>query len=434
MTMSYIFAICASCFLLCSTVVYSQVEYQISGYIVDAETGEPVSYASIGVPQQEKGISSNINGYFNLLLSENNPDHSLRISSIGYQQLSISLSDVKWGQEQTIQLVPETRLLKEIVILGKSQSIDEAIKSTSKNRKRFLRSRPYLMHGLYRELLKVDGNIEGFTEGHGILYMNGYDPRYKNNKSHLTYDLIQWKHLRRSDYPTASYIEIAALLKAKDYYLHEGPLKKGNLNKFTYRVTDSTTYQDRLVLEVEFNPRKDFQNELRYHGRMYIKEDDQALLRLEIESTGPEPYLKSTESEDQIIGQFDVSFILFDGQYYLGKTSYQRYYAQEGQQFDWKMELLGASFTNQPAMFLNTRQRTVLFSEMLNPRINYDPGFWDSFTLVPNDELDRLDLDPNIKSQFQAHHEKRLKPLPDGFETYEQMSNDRNALDFMMQR
>jgi len=432
--MSYLLGICTTCCLILCITAFGQVEYQISGYIVDSETGEPVSYASIGVPEQQRGISSNINGFFNLLLPENNPEHYLRISSIGYQQLTLQLSEINWGQEQTIKLVPETRMLEEIVILGKSRSVEETVKSTSKKRKVFLRSKPYLMHGFYRELLKVDGKTEGFTEGQGILYVNGYDRRYQNTSRHLTYDLMQWKHLRRSDYPVASYLEVAALLKAKDYYLHHGPLNRSNLDKFTFEVTDSTTYQDRLVLVVGFSPKQEYRGEIPYQGKMFIKEDDQALLRLEIASIGPEPFLQASPSEGQIAANFEISFVLFDEQYYLGKTSYQRHFEQAGQKFDWQMELLGASFANQNAMFLDYSQRAVLYSEMLNPMINYDPDFWDDFELIPKDELDQLNLDQDIRSQFKAHHNQRLKPLPEGIESYEQMSNDRDALDLIMQR
>ncbi len=427
--MRFISGIFVTCCLFLTLVCYAQQDYQVSGYVLDAETGEPVPFASVGIPEQNRGISANINGYFRLLVPENNPDHHLHISSIGYQRLIIPLAEVEWDQERRFQLKPETRVLEEITIVGKSQSLEEMVKSTSKNRKIYMRSTPYLMNGYYREILNIDGHTGGFTEGQGILYMNGYDRRYKNNTRHLTYDLIQWKHLRRSDYPRPDYLEVAVLLKAKDYYLHDGPLHQRNLNRFNYTVTDSTSYQDRLVMEISFKPKEQYARQLPYHGKFYVKEDDQALLRLEIEAVGQEPFLRTDTEEQDISGGFQVSFILFEGQYYLGQCGYHREYTHQGKKFDWQLQLVGASFSDQQAMFLNPHQRTVLYSEMLNPEVNYDPNFWDNFSLAQQD-----DLDPDLKSQFQQHHQQRLIPLPEGFLNYEQMANDRGALDFIMQR
>jgi len=421
-------------FLVLPATLCAQQNYQLSGYVIDQETGEPVSYASVGVPEQQKGISANINGFFNLLLTEVNPDHNLQISSIGYQSKIVRLSEITWGSEQQFYLVPEPKVLDEIVILGSTQTPEELIKATSKNRKLYLRSDPYLMSGFYREVLKIDNEYSGFTEAQGILYMNGYDLRYKNNSRHLTYDLVQWKHIRRSDYPEhqRQILEVAALLKAKDYYLHEGPLQNRNMDRLIYTITDSTSYQDRLVLEITFEPGDESDQAALFKGKMYVKEDDQALLRLELESSGPEPFLRGSDSEQQISSKFQISFLLFEGKYYLGHCSFSRSFLEGGRQIDWYMELFGATFSNQQAMFLNYNQRLVLYSEMLNPKVNYDPGFWEDFSFAQNSDFSGLSQD--LKSQFEDHHNQRLVPLPEGVDSYEQMSDDQNALELIMQR
>lgn len=423
--------------LICLTVaLYGQENNQISGYVIDQETGNPVPYASLGVPEQQKGISANINGYFRLLIPEFNRDYHLQISSIGYKRLRIPLSEIDLNQEQRFYLVPEPKVLDEIIIVGKTQTLEDLVKTASKNRKIYLRSTPYLMNGFYREILKVENEYQGFTESQGILYMNGYNPRYKNNSKHLTYDLIQWKNTRRSDYPQPHYLEVAALLKAKDYYLHQGPLHSRNLGRLEYNVTDSTSYQDHLVLEISFAPRQDASEQIPYSGKMFVKEDDQALLRMEIEANGPEPFLKASDAEQSIHGNFEINFIFFENQYYLGHCSYHRSFTADGKQTDWYTELFGASFANQPAMFLNYNQRAVLFSEMLNPKVNYNPGFWDEFSFVQHSYYQEISSEwqQDLADEFEDNHNKRLKPLPEGYENYEQIANDRNTLDFIMQR
>jgi hypothetical protein len=100
---------------------------------------------------------------------------------------------------------------------------------------------------------------------------------------------------------------------------------------------------------------------------------------------------------------------------------------------NWDTQLIGASFTNQNAAFLNYHQRAVLYSEMLNPLINYDPEFWDDFKYSQGDDIKKMsEQQGDLKQQFQINHSMRLTPLPEGVNSYEQMSNDRDAMDFLM--
>ena len=428
--------------LLCVLIIYPQVNRiyaqqtnPLKGFVIDMNTGEPVPYALVGVPQQQRGISANINGYFELILLEVNQNHHLQISSIGYERMLVPLSEIEWDQEQHFELKPKPTVLDEVVIFGKSTTVEELVKYASKNRKVYLRSKPYLMNGFYREVLKIKNEYEGLTEAQGILYMNGYNPGYKNNSDHLTYDLAQWKNIRRSKYPDQEkrYMEIATLLKAKDYYLHDGPLHRKNLNKFRYTVSDTSLYQDRLVLVIDFTPKEAFSRSINYHGKMYLKEDDQALLNLEVEANGPHPFLKNSPSKSEIRSHFEISFSLFDGQYYLNHTSFQRSFTKDGKLTSWSTELIGTSFTNQGATFLNYNQRAVLYSEMLNPLINYDPKFWEDFSFSQGVDFKNMtDLNQELELQFKNHHNLRLTPLPAGIDSYQQMSNDRDALDFIM--
>jgi hypothetical protein len=378
-----------------------------------------------------------MNGFFRFIVPEKNMGHHLQISSIGYRRLLVPFTAIDWGSEQKFELQPEPTLLEEIVIVGKSETLNELVKSVSKRRKHYLRSKPYLMNGFYKEALKVDGNYRGYTEAQGMLYLNGYDAGYKNSRHHVTYDLAQWKHMRRSNYPDSnnSYLQIASLLRAKDFYLHDGPLKKGNLNKLNYRITDSTTYQDRLVLEISFEPKEQYRDELRYRGSMYITEDDQALLQLAVVSDDYEPYMRPSGEQDGVTSSFEINFFRFEGQYYLGRASLNRSYDQSNQEVNWYMELVGASFSGQQAMFLTYNQRVVLYSEMLNPLVNYDSSFWNDFSFNRSREaLEMAESYPDLGEQFSERHNQRLVPLPEGYDNYTQMANERNALDFLMNR
>lgn len=71
--------------LLCSSLVYSQGKFTISGSITDAATGEELIGAVIYAPAISKGVSTNVYGFFSMTLPEGTYD--LDFSFIGYQNV-----------------------------------------------------------------------------------------------------------------------------------------------------------------------------------------------------------------------------------------------------------------------------------------------------------------------------------------------------------
>jgi hypothetical protein len=127
--------------------------------------------------------------------------------------------------------------------------------------------------------------------------------------------------------------------------------------------------------------------------------------------------------------------MLLGDQYYFKNASYHQAFQMNGHQYRWTTELLGASFTGQRAMFINYQQRAVLYSEMLNPNINYQQKFWADYSFAEDGMFDTISSEiQGLEKQFEHNNDLRLVPLPEGFDSYQQMSNDRDALDFIMQR
>ena len=331
--------------------IQAQQSWELQGSIVDAENGEPVPFASVGVPQQQIGISSNYNGFFNLRLKSNNPDHNLEISSIGYDRMIISLSQIDFTKPLEIKMVPRATILSEVIIRGKAQTLDDLIMDVSKGRKNFLRSKPYLMNALYRETLTEHDRYLGFTEAQGVFYINGYNSKYKNNQTQvMTYDLAQWKHIRRSDYPEPQYIRIGKLLKAKDYYLHDGPLARRSIKNFNYKVTDTSQYHGDPVFVVSFTP-KNLQGTYNYQGYFVLNQEDNALLELSISQPDKSPFLKAAPGEQEVSSTFFISFFKFDEKYYLGRCRFTQLMAKAGDRQVHEMEIQGGMFAQQQPQY-----------------------------------------------------------------------------------
>ena len=92
--------------------VHSQ---EIAGKVVDAETGEPIVYASVGVVEQTLGTLADTTGYFSLDVSSHHDKDTLRISCIGYHSCSMSVAEAR--NRGLFALNASENLLPEVVVL-----------------------------------------------------------------------------------------------------------------------------------------------------------------------------------------------------------------------------------------------------------------------------------------------------------------------------
>ncbi|MGZ3865045.1 MAG: carboxypeptidase-like regulatory domain-containing protein [Bacteroidia bacterium] len=86
----------------------------LTGIIKDAETKQPVPFASVGISGTNYGTLAAHNGQFKLSL-RNNSD-SIHISSIGYNNLVIAASQLKGNADQVFLLRPEAYELSEVKV------------------------------------------------------------------------------------------------------------------------------------------------------------------------------------------------------------------------------------------------------------------------------------------------------------------------------
>jgi len=115
-------------FLLISVFGFSQIS--INGIIKDNSTQQPIPFASIGLAGTQQGVLSDANGVFKLALQHIADTDSIKISSIGYNSISVAGSQLKKNQTNVFYLKAELYDLKEVEI--KPQNLGYTILGTSK--------------------------------------------------------------------------------------------------------------------------------------------------------------------------------------------------------------------------------------------------------------------------------------------------------------
>lgn len=143
---------------VCQTAVCQST---IEGRVVDAESGKPIPFVSIGILGTSKGTSSNLNGQFTLSISK---PVTLKFSCVGYESLVInSTADLS-----SIMLKPFFTQLKEIVIFDKDINPKKVVRKAFANIAQNYTDQPFMQKFFYRHYCKDDSVygrlIEAFVD------------------------------------------------------------------------------------------------------------------------------------------------------------------------------------------------------------------------------------------------------------------------------
>lgn len=105
-------------FFLIVGIVYGQGE--ITGKIIDSDTGMAIPYVNIGIKDKAVGTVTNKNGSFNLSLNSNTlKDDNVIFSHLGYETKEYLVSSLL-NNNNTIELDPNATELEEVVVQFKA--------------------------------------------------------------------------------------------------------------------------------------------------------------------------------------------------------------------------------------------------------------------------------------------------------------------------
>ena len=248
--------------LFCQAAVCQQL---IEGKIVDAETGQPIPFASIGVVGTSKGTSSNLSGQFTLTITGS---ASLKITCVGYESKEInSTSNVL-----LIQLTPSTTQLSQVVIFNKPVNAEKIAYKAFANIRKNYSDKPFLQKFFYRHYCKDDSVygrlIEAFVDvwkekGYRSLqHKAGDDEQIRvtqirrsldNTKMAQGHEPISLKNILQADvvgYQTAQKSEHVS------FYTDVSNLKTDFENYF-FDFKGITTYDGEDVYQINYTYKKD---------------------------------------------------------------------------------------------------------------------------------------------------------------------------------
>jgi hypothetical protein len=122
------------------------------GKVVDAETGNPLVFASVAVKETNVATITNIDGEFIIKIAETQTSRNLEVTYLGYKN-KVPLTDLRVeGYKNVISLTPAPIPIKEIIVkpIDPEAIVRNAISRIGKN----YIDEPNLMTAFYRETIR----------------------------------------------------------------------------------------------------------------------------------------------------------------------------------------------------------------------------------------------------------------------------------------
>lgn len=146
--------------LLCLVPLWAQAQGILRGRVTDAETGDPLPGANILLVELQRGVASNIEGYYEI--SDVPPgSYTLRVSFVGYRTLQQSVAVQAGAQELNLALQPDYTGLEEIVVTGIASRTSKARAEVAVSR---VNTNELLQQNAYQDVSQLlNGKIAGVS-------------------------------------------------------------------------------------------------------------------------------------------------------------------------------------------------------------------------------------------------------------------------------
>lgn len=254
-------------------------QFYITGIVCDAETQEPLPFATIAVKNKVKGTVTNAEGEFGLSINHESITDTLVASYLGYIKREIPVKQAI-GNNYNIGMVREFISIPEIIIRTQvpQEIINKSVNAIPKN----YGNKPALLTGFYREGVMKKKELQTYLEAILQLYKSSYS-------GSLLSDQIRILKSRKTE-NTSVRDTLAVRLKAGLNTCLELDVMKNNfdfmqrqnVNDYTYRMTDIVITDDEPAYVIDFEQRPNITEPL-LRGTLYINTYDFALVHADFE-------------------------------------------------------------------------------------------------------------------------------------------------------
>ncbi|MGE5349823.1 MAG: carboxypeptidase-like regulatory domain-containing protein [Actinomycetota bacterium] len=371
----------------------------VGGRIVDAETNEPLPYATIGISHRGRGTVTNFNGDFILRISDECLEDTLSVSYVGYINRLLPVRSLP-GNVMTITMDRDYIPIPEIIIRAQDPLLilRRTVSSAASN----YGTTPAILTGFYREGVYRKKEPQIYSEAVVRIYKSPYARSLQNDQIKV----IRSRKIENLEAKDTLAVRLKAGLSATlslDGMRHLFDfLDPQSFDTYDYHLRDIVTIDGQTAFVISFK-QKQWVTEPLMQGDIYVNVDNYSVMLAEFEvnplyvdQTGesfisrlPKDYTMKPEYV-----RYRTRYRNVDGRYYLSHVRGDLGFMARGRKkvfssrFNIFFELaITEHRTDNVARFDHEELAPAysIFSLTIN---GYDAGFWKDFDfLKPEDDL-----------------------------------------------
>jgi len=372
----------------------------IKGHVFDSENKSVISYASIGIVEENIGTITNMDGFFMLKIPASYAGSSLVVSHIGYMSQRIP---IKLLSEQQVDIFLERRVIsiQEVIIryTDPKTIIARAMEKREVNNNR----EPVYTTSFYREGVQKNSRYISYSEAVFKIYKSSFT----HNEQSDQVKLLKSRKIEDPNPKDTVFLKLkGGILSALQLDIVKCVpdfLDKASAANYTYTYSDMVSYNSKDVYAITFIQKKDIAEPL-FTGTLYIDKEGYAILGADFEIN---PAYLDKAAENLILRKsrklnvtlekisYSVSYMPYNGKYFLNharcdiklKTRLKRHFTSDN--FNTFLELATCNIdTLNVAKF--TREE-VIKPNMVFAEAKYtnDNSFWGEYnSIAPEQNVD----------------------------------------------
>lgn len=367
----------------------------LSGKIIDKMSGEPLSYANIGIFNKSLGTVSNIDGEFILKLPEKLLNDTMVVSYMGYKNHFLPLRQMK--DKDVIRLEKKNYTIQEVIVrIFDAQSILHGAFDRIRDNYYF---KPVVTTGFYRETIKRKKEYTSVSEAVVDVY-KPYNKLFQSPKIKMLKSRKSTDVNRKDSITLKLKAGMEAVLLLDPIHENLSFFTRTAFDQYNYNVVNISHYDGHNTYVIEFSPARESEMTL-YTGKLYIDVRTMALVRAEFHLDREN--LNKIASSLIIKKKWDIHVNPQSVDYYV---SYRRvrdkyFLSQIRGDLNFKVRRKNQLFADQFTVSFNMLASNVdtnnvskfergdifkphqVFIEQIT---EYDPSFWGSYNYIKPDE------------------------------------------------
>lgn len=379
----------------------------VSAKIVDAETNEPLSFASITIKGVPIGTISNEQGEFDFHFPRQYELDILVVSMLGYENFEAPAWTMLSDTLTAIRLQKSSIELQEIVVSDTLRGGDILRIALSRVEQNYP-MQPFMMDGFYRDVKKVGGTYISLLEAAVKIFDDNYEAPRNMLKLRERVRLVEVRQSLGYESKFTKYFDQENLLE--DLLLHNSVryrhIEESDELFAAIKREKNSLFDGREVYEISYSDDGNL--------KVFIDREDFAIVHLEHEDPGssdPMTKKKNLVSKRGVLKK-SLDFRRINGKMYLSfitMTSKVNWYDIETNELKFETELFQQLLINK--VVTNPKERIGSTEKMRNYGLQYqdhpyNKSFWDNYNVIKESPLD---------AKIMADLEK-LSPLRDQFE------------------